>query len=518
MGTILGESSALFPGFARPELSHVDPAVPEQRVHADAALRARGILETRWSLELEQSLIPRMLSADEQRVTDERVAALRQRIFAHMNRRVAEARTPEERATAERERAAVETFGAKALLLFELHDLHPETSPVLQRLFGEGRGDGGYYDAPGLPEFKLKPVPSGQLQTNVESLLRVIQEKAAEYGFDAPPPSPHLNASFWDADGNVCNPRHPRFTTVGGRIASGVARAVSLADKAVPLHCDASIGPDRKRAIRMTGEDDEGRMEFRLQGDSHGIALMHLPSMIEGVIKPGATQGLDGDRLMPAASRAVLAMEGGAYKMILHAMQGSLVESEGPSTYRLKPPERYVIDAMRKNSSAICRELGKEFVPELDKVDLDGLQDDTRMQDIVCRMHTPDLPKQKSYEDFVAAKLQAIRERGMGPRELLEFFQGIRIREEDGRYQIVFPGSYRLFGESKSVDAAALSRAIRCEGIVPTLVAPHADVDKAEVAVSHLASLQADFRDRFQHCLKKGDVSWHFRGGGRWGR
>jgi hypothetical protein len=408
------------------------PNTQEEIVHQMQELRQQGIDDVQIGMEVEFSFPhePKIGSGKEQLLVGgfTKAAEIQAEAVKKLEQEFSEAGI-EQQSIIRAKIDAIKTFTPREILMYDLIECDARTKHILEPLFGTGRDGDGYYDAVDGLELKLKPASPEKIIQNRKALIKVLMEKAGEYGlvFEENPMY-HVSFSFWAKDKNILDSRNDQFDTYAPGIVKGVGKVIS---EAAPVaHSSEYVYYNPENPIAVTADREtlvryaSGRFEVRLSNQ--------VPDTIIPIILAGAASGLSKEKtdkfdMLPAkkARSPRVKHSPGAHKMIAHLLNGSTLTDEG----MLIAPYRYLTGKVLK----IMQDLG--IPPEGNYSELSGV--DKGLMD-----------------------------------GLIKFFSKVKVANHAGRYEIIWPttaeGSYAITTDTGSevrIDVKNLRRNIHADGI-----------------------------------------------------
>jgi len=302
----------------------------------------------------------------------------------------------------------IRDFNAREILMYDMVEIDPRTRDILEPIFGKSRDGHGYYDGQGVLELKLKPVDPITAIKNRKLVLKILYEKAVEYGLELHSiPSFHVNCSFWDADGNMFDDTHHAFSTKGKLLSQGITKAfydnilvlLRHHEMRSPELADLWLSVARDAFLRFS----LGRIEVRPSArdnlqDSDVLITMLLAGAIYGLSESGNKD----EECIQAEQVLSLSLHHppDELKVTSHLLNNAIILEDGT----IRVSKDYIIDKIE----TIAFELGM----------IDTPPDNSLMYALLKRFYQPE------YLPFV-----------------IEFFSKLKIQESNGEFSLEFPST-----------------------------------------------------------------------------
>ncbi|MFZ4762064.1 MAG: hypothetical protein ACOYK8_04560 [Alphaproteobacteria bacterium] len=302
--------------------------IAEEIIYQSNQLKNFHIDHALVALEMEFSILPEVISGFS--LWEEKKEA-----FISALKEECKQAEPLEKTILESKIAALKSFNAREVLMYDLIDHDPRTAYLLQPLFGISGDGSGYYDNRGCLELKTVPTDPMQLLENQRIILSVLLEKAADYGLIFKSyPSYHINMSFWDEEGDVLATDHPSYQYKGKKVIEGIASGVYdsysilLTDYSINkklAHDMLEFSVNREGFLRLS----DGRFELRLAVDAVEQDVATFIPLLMGFAAFGLQQRPG--ELLQATPKKVPMINSFAdeYTVLSHLIGNSTLREEG---------------------------------------------------------------------------------------------------------------------------------------------------------------------------------------------
>lgn len=265
---------------------HVPNATPQKPIHAEEltpiaerecfrlfdGLKHHGITDILIGKELEFQPHPDFAPNPQQ------VESLRHQAIRFLEAQKSDL-PPEKQQKIDRKIERIQEFSPGELVMFDMIEMDPQTSPHLEHLFGN-HPTHGYYDNPGVFELKYKPHCMVEHFTVDRLIRQKIVEKYEALGLTFyKPPNPHLSFSLWRDGKNLYGTGADNIHFIGQSI-EGASRALydalALTEgfKEFPSYANVDAGPSKMNFLRVTRDRIEMRVINPVNDDAIATAIL----------------------------------------------------------------------------------------------------------------------------------------------------------------------------------------------------------------------------------------------------